>query len=304
MGNILSDDARPEGGADAELAKPRRAIAITGGGPLKRGAGAPKLPANATRASPEDAAFIEVRLGPRRGGAGPPIARGGRGAGASARSATLPPRPRRARGARRAARAVARAGRGGSRPAVLPRIPARRRPPLRARPPAAARQAALGNVLLFKNLDAGIQRKIVENMWERTVPAGEILIQEGETGVAASELYVVKEGKFEVGGAWPRRRTAVARGGRAWRWRRMRCRMAVPHGGGAWARGAAWRCRMAVQHGSARLRAAWRRVAAARGSSASQLGCAGPTAQPPTRDCAPPPRPARRARRSSSGARA
>jgi hypothetical protein len=53
-------------------------------------------------------------------------------------------------------------------------------------------------VLLFKNLDSSMQRKIVENMWERTVPAGEILIQEGETGVAASELYVVKEGKFEV----------------------------------------------------------------------------------------------------------
>jgi len=30
------------------------------------------------------------------------------------------------------------------------------------------------------------------------VPAGEILIQEGETGLAASELYIVKEGTFEV----------------------------------------------------------------------------------------------------------
>ena len=28
--------------------------------------------------------------------------------------------------------------------------------------------------------------------------AGEILIQEGEVGLAASELYVVKSGKFEV----------------------------------------------------------------------------------------------------------
>ncbi|KIY94555.1 cAMP-dependent protein kinase regulatory subunit [Monoraphidium neglectum] len=35
-------------------------------------------------------------------------------------------------------------------------------------------------------------------MWERAVPAGEILIQEGDFGAAASELYVVKEGKFEV----------------------------------------------------------------------------------------------------------
>jgi cGMP-dependent protein kinase 2 len=38
----------------------------------------------------------------------------------------------------------------------------------------------------------------VEEMWERTVSAGEILIQEGEVGLAASELYVVKTGKFEV----------------------------------------------------------------------------------------------------------
>lgn len=59
-------------------------------------------------------------------------------------------------------------------------------------------EAALGNVLLFKNLEQGIQRKIVSDMWERTVPAGEILIQEGEVGAAATELYVVKEGKFEV----------------------------------------------------------------------------------------------------------
>jgi cGMP-dependent protein kinase 2 len=35
-------------------------------------------------------------------------------------------------------------------------------------------------------------------MYERPVPAGEILIQEGETGLGASELYVVKEGEFEV----------------------------------------------------------------------------------------------------------
>ena len=35
-------------------------------------------------------------------------------------------------------------------------------------------------------------------MCERAVPAGEILIQEGEIGAAASELYVVKSGKFEV----------------------------------------------------------------------------------------------------------
>lgn len=35
-------------------------------------------------------------------------------------------------------------------------------------------------------------------MYERTVPAGDILIKEGDTGLAACELYVVKSGKFEV----------------------------------------------------------------------------------------------------------
>lgn len=53
-------------------------------------------------------------------------------------------------------------------------------------------------MLLFNHLDAAQQRSIVEAMYERPVPAGEILIQEGETGLGASELYVVKEGEFEV----------------------------------------------------------------------------------------------------------
>eukprot|EP00891_Asterochloris_glomerata_P001614 jgi/Astpho2/1614/e_gw1.00028.5.1_t len=35
-------------------------------------------------------------------------------------------------------------------------------------------------------------------MYERKVTAGEILIKEGDTGLAASELYVVKDGEFEV----------------------------------------------------------------------------------------------------------
>lgn len=35
-------------------------------------------------------------------------------------------------------------------------------------------------------------------MYERPVPAGEILIKEGDAGVSASELYVVKSGEFEV----------------------------------------------------------------------------------------------------------
>ncbi len=37
-------------------------------------------------------------------------------------------------------------------------------------------------------------------MYEHSVKAGQILIQEGDTGLAASELYVVKTGTFEVSG--------------------------------------------------------------------------------------------------------
>lgn len=43
-----------------------------------------------------------------------------------------------------------------------------------------------------------MQQKIVADTYERTIPAGEILIQQGDTGVAAAQLYVVKSGKFEV----------------------------------------------------------------------------------------------------------
>jgi len=59
-------------------------------------------------------------------------------------------------------------------------------------------QDSLGNLLLFGRLDKAAQAKIADHTWERTVTAGEILIQEGEVGLAASELYVVKSGKFEV----------------------------------------------------------------------------------------------------------
>jgi hypothetical protein len=74
--------------------------------------------------------------------------------------------------------------------------------PLRAgsspkrKPPLA--QEALSRLLLFSKLNPDLQRKIVMEMHERTVHAGEILINEGDTGLAATELYVVKSGKFEV----------------------------------------------------------------------------------------------------------
>ncbi len=59
-------------------------------------------------------------------------------------------------------------------------------------------QEALSRLLLFSKLGPDIQRKIVQEMHERAVVAGEILIKEGDTGLGASELFVVKSGKFEV----------------------------------------------------------------------------------------------------------
>ena len=59
-------------------------------------------------------------------------------------------------------------------------------------------QGALTKLLLFSRLDPALQRKVVQEMYERSVNAGEILIKEGDTGLAATELYVVKSGKFEL----------------------------------------------------------------------------------------------------------
>lgn len=56
----------------------------------------------------------------------------------------------------------------------------------------------LNRLLIFDHIDASKQKGIVESMYERHVPAGEILIQEGDTGLGASELYIVKSGEFEV----------------------------------------------------------------------------------------------------------
>ena len=59
-------------------------------------------------------------------------------------------------------------------------------------------QACLGKLLLFDKLEPLVKRKTVVEMYERQVLAGEILIKEGDRGLAASELYVVKSGQFEV----------------------------------------------------------------------------------------------------------
>lgn len=56
----------------------------------------------------------------------------------------------------------------------------------------------MGKLLLFDKLEPPVKRKTVTEMYERRVLAGEILIKEGDRGLAASELYVVKSGQFEV----------------------------------------------------------------------------------------------------------
>eukprot|EP00951_Prasinocladus_malaysianus_P019888 scaffold161631_cov38-Prasinocladus_malaysianus.AAC.1 len=57
---------------------------------------------------------------------------------------------------------------------------------------------SLSKLLLFGRLEHGVQTKVVAEMYERKVKAGEILIKEGDKGSAARELYVVKSGEFEV----------------------------------------------------------------------------------------------------------
>lgn len=52
-----------------------------------------------------------------------------------------------------------------------------------------ASQECLNKVLLFNNLDRGSQRKVVREMYERPIAAGEILIQEGDTGAHAETRH-------------------------------------------------------------------------------------------------------------------
>ncbi|BDA41611.1 cGMP-dependent protein kinase 2 [Coccomyxa sp. Obi] len=59
-------------------------------------------------------------------------------------------------------------------------------------------ESCLAKLLLFGKVDWAGQRRIAAEMYERSVMAGEILIKEGDTGLGASELYVVKSGEFEV----------------------------------------------------------------------------------------------------------
>ncbi|CAL5219420.1 g1249 [Coccomyxa viridis] len=59
-------------------------------------------------------------------------------------------------------------------------------------------ESCLSKLLLFGKMTFGDERRIAAEMYERSVVAGEILIKEGDTGLGASELYMVKSGEFEV----------------------------------------------------------------------------------------------------------
>lgn len=59
-------------------------------------------------------------------------------------------------------------------------------------------QNSLGNLLLFNRLDKPTATRIVSEMFEMPVDAGEILIQQGDSGASATKLFVVKSGKFEA----------------------------------------------------------------------------------------------------------
>ena len=53
-------------------------------------------------------------------------------------------------------------------------------------------------VPMFARLQPAAQRQVVETVYIRSVPAGELLIVEDEEGEAADEMYIVKKGEFEV----------------------------------------------------------------------------------------------------------
>ena len=57
---------------------------------------------------------------------------------------------------------------------------------------------SLSKLLLFANLSDAKKVALCSKMYHVDVAAGEILIREGDSGLAASELYVVKSGEFEV----------------------------------------------------------------------------------------------------------
>ena len=69
------------------------------------------------------------------------------------------------------------------------------------------------NLLLFSRLDRITANRIVAEMYALPVQAGEILIQQGDSGDAATKLFVVRSGKFEVRVAGSRHITQSGGGG-------------------------------------------------------------------------------------------
>lgn len=59
-------------------------------------------------------------------------------------------------------------------------------------------QDSLTSLLLFNALNKTTIKQIISEMYELPIKAGEQLIMEGDSGSAATKLFVVKSGKFEV----------------------------------------------------------------------------------------------------------
>ncbi|GFH15067.1 uncharacterized protein HaLaN_11227, partial [Haematococcus lacustris] len=64
--------------------------------------------------------------------------------------------------------------------------------------PHALHSGALSKLLIFNSMDNQSQRMLVQNMYKRQVTAGEILVDQGSTGLAATQLYVIESGSFEI----------------------------------------------------------------------------------------------------------
>jgi hypothetical protein len=209
MGSSVS---RP---ADAETgnAVTGRAVGITGGGAIKR-ISVPRLPSGASKSRTEDHPFIEVCRSCNCTAAGqllclPRLANHcllpdmllllyahALAAAAAAAALRLFPVPCLAVPCFAVpCRAVLSAWVGGHILLCSPAVCM----PIKADSSNISRvQETLNKVLVFNKLEHHLQRRVVSEMYERSVNAGEILIKEGDTGLAASELYVVKSGKFEV----------------------------------------------------------------------------------------------------------
>ncbi|GFH33498.1 uncharacterized protein HaLaN_32879, partial [Haematococcus lacustris] len=65
-------------------------------------------------------------------------------------------------------------------------------------PSCATEASAEDCIFLEASMDKQSQRMLVQNMYKRHVTAGEILIDQGSTGLATTQLYVIESGSFEI----------------------------------------------------------------------------------------------------------